>query len=192
MFDNSRALLEAAFARFSALAADQAGLPQLGLGSEQHCDAALVDLLGQGGLLPYPGGRAILIEFASTSFPLGIEQLLFKLATKRLRPVLAHPERYNPVFKRTDPLDKLLDQDVAMQLDLLSLVGKFGKTPQRTAERMLEEGVYTLAASDAHGLADVAPLGKAISRLEQLVGRDEARVLMVDNPGRLLRGEVTQ
>lgn len=192
MFDNKRPALEAAFARFAALA-EAAGLPvQLGLGSEQHCDAGLLDELGRGGLLPYPGARAILVEFAYDSFPVAVEQLLFKLAVKRLRPVLAHPERYAPLYKRTDPLDRLLDQDVAMQLDLLSLVGKYGRATQRAAERMLEEGVYTIAASDAHGPADAALLARALVRLEELVGKAEAQLMLADNPRRLLQGEVTQ
>jgi len=105
---------------------------------------------------------------------------------------LAHPERYAPLYKRTDPLDRLLDQDVAMQLDLLSLTGKYGRVPQRAAERMLEEGVYAIAASDAHSPADLAPLSRAIERLVALVGRDDAQMLLADNPRRLLNGEALQ
>jgi protein-tyrosine phosphatase len=192
MFENKRAGLEAAFNRFVELARERGIVPLLGLGSEQHCDASLLDELGRGGLLPYPGGRAILVEFAYESFPVAVEQLLFKLAVKRLRPVLAHPERYVPLYKRTDPIDRLLDQDVAMQLDLLSLVGKYGRASQRAAERMLEEGVYTVAGSDVHGTADLAPLARALGRLSELVGKEEAELLLADNPRRLLQGEVTQ
>jgi protein-tyrosine phosphatase len=191
MFDNTRTQLESAFRAFQSDASQVPGIPLLGLASEQHCDSGLADGLLAGGLLPYPGQRAILLEFGYEAFPFAVEKILHKLALKGLRPLLAHPERYTPLFKRTDGLDPLLDIDVAMQLDLLSLVGKYGKAAQRAAERMLEEGVYCVAASDAHGVQDVPLVATAIARLFALVGADEARTLLSENPRRLLVGEGT-
>jgi protein-tyrosine phosphatase len=191
MFDNSRARLEIAFGAFHAEASQVPGVPLLGLASEQHCDSGLADGLLGGSLLPYPGQKAILLEFGYEAFPFSVEKILHRVALKGLRPVLAHPERYVPLFKHTDGLDPLLDLDVAMQLDLLSLVGKYGKAAQRAAERMLEEGVYSVAASDAHGVQDVPLVATAIARLFALVGPDEATTLLGENPRRLLAGEAT-
>ena len=192
MFDNTRAGLTQAFAQFEARLVGVSGLPEIGLSAEHHCDGRLLELIEEGGLLAYPGASAILIEFAYDSFPVGVERLTFKLAVKRLRPVIAHPERYAPMFRRTDPIQPLIDQDVGLQLDLMSLTGKYGRAPRRAAERMLEEGVYTIAASDAHHPDDLGLVGKGLETLFKRVDDDEAEVLLQHNPRALLNGSALQ
>jgi protein-tyrosine phosphatase len=192
MFDNTRAGLVSAFEAFKEASAGKPELPALELSAEHHCDHALLDLLQRGELLPYPGGKSILIEFGYDSLPINVERVAYMLALKNLRPVIAHPERCAPLFKRTAPIDKLLDQDVGLQLDVMSLIGKYGRSPCAAAERMVEEGVYTIAASDAHRPEDAAGVGKAIEKLYKLVGDEEAELLLRDNPRRLLQGLATQ
>jgi protein-tyrosine phosphatase len=192
MFDNRREGLVSAFEEFKSLAAASPDMPELALSAEHHCDSTLLDLLQTGGLLPYPGGRAILIEFGYDSLPINVERVAYMLALKNMRPVIAHPERCAPLFRKTAPIEKLLDQDVGLQLDVMSLIGKYGRSPCAAAERMVEEGVYTVAASDAHRPEDALGVGKGIERLYKLVGDDEARLLLADNPRRLLAGVDTQ
>jgi protein-tyrosine phosphatase len=192
MFDNRREGLQHAFEAFQKVALATPDLPELALSAEHHCDSVLLDLLREDALLPYPGGRAILVEFGYDSLPVAVEQVLFKLALKRLRPIIAHPERCAPLFRKTDPIDRLLDQEVGLQLDLMALTGKYGRSPRAAAERMLEEGVYTVAASDAHSPDDVPEVAKGMERLYKLVGDDEALILLSDNPRRLLEGLATQ
>jgi len=191
MFENRKAGLVDAFNALKAEVAGAPGMPTLDLAAEHHCDSVFADLLHKGDLLPYPGGRSVLIEFAYETLPLGFEQLLFRIGLKGLRPVLAHPERYAPLFKSTQALERFLDQDLGLQLDLMSLIGKYGRSPQRAAERMVEEGVYTVAASDAHHPDDVPRVAEAISALISLVGDDEAEILLRDNPALLLAGKPT-
>lgn len=191
MFENRKPGLLAAFDALKAQVADVAGMPALDLAAEHHCDSLFFDLFQAGELLPYPGGRALLVEFANESLPVRFDQLVFKLGLKGLRPILAHPERYTPLFKSTRPIEGYLEQDLGLQLDLMALIGRYGRAPQRAAERMLEEGVYTLAASDAHHPDDVPRVKEAISALIRHVGEDEAEILLRDNPERLLAGKAT-
>jgi protein-tyrosine phosphatase len=188
MFDNTRAGLEAAFASFAQEAHKHADMPEIALSAEHHCDTNFLQMLTRGELLPYPGAHALLVEFPNEVIPAGFEQITFKLGLRGLRPVIAHPERYSPLWKRTDPVDRFLDQDVGLQLDLLSLVGKYGRAPCKAAERMLEEGAYLIAASDTHHPDDLPRVAKAMERLFELVGDQEAQVLLGENPRRLLAG----
>ncbi len=191
MFENRKPGLMAAFEALKAQVADIGGMPALDISAEHHCDSLFFELFQAGELLPYPGGRALLIEFANESLPVGFENLMFKLGLKGLRPILAHPERYVPLFKSTRPIERYLDQELGLQLDLMSLIGRYGRSPQRAAERMLEEGVYTIAASDAHQPDDLPRVAAGIKALIALVGDDEAEILLRDNPGRLLSGKAT-
>jgi protein-tyrosine phosphatase len=108
-----------------------------------------------------------------------------------VRPVIAHPERYSPLFDRTvGPLQRLLEMGVPWLLDLMSLEGKYGRRPKRAAERLLEEGAYYAACSDSHRPEDVATVQRAIERLRALVGDEQAHELIAEHPRAILRGEV--
>jgi protein-tyrosine phosphatase len=110
------------------------------------------------------------------------------MQVRGLRPMIAHPERYSPLADDTAPLDALLDAGAMTQLDLMSLVGRYGDRPRRVAERMLEEGAYDIACSDAHRPEDVDHVSKAIDRLRALVGADEVVALLSTNPRGVLDG----
>jgi protein-tyrosine phosphatase len=101
-------------------------------------------------------------------------------------PVLAHPERYEPVWKDDRCLDPLLDAGAHLLLDVCALVGKYGRAPQRAAEKLLEDDAYEAACSDAHKPRDVEDVVRAIARLEQLAGAEEARRLLSEGPRGIL------
>jgi protein-tyrosine phosphatase len=191
MFENRREGLQNAFARLQAELGDDPALPALALSAEHHCDAVFFELFQRGEILPFPGNHAVLIEFPYDALPLSVDQVCYKLRLKGLRPVIAHPERCTPLFKRTDPIHHLIDQEVALQLDLMSLAGKYGRTVKKTAERMIEEGVYTIASTDAHSPEDLRRVEESINALFKRVGEDEAGILLGENPSLLLRGEST-
>jgi protein-tyrosine phosphatase len=193
MFENRRPGLTRAFDELvgllgTSLEAPQPGLPKLGLAAEHYFDDVFVGLVGAREALPYPGGKAILVEFHYELWPRGIERQLFRLEVAGLTPVLAHPERYRELEKRSDALESLLDHGVRSLLDLMSLTGKYGERSRRTAERLLEEGLYDAACSDCHRPEDVDHVARAIERLEGLLGREEAEALLSANPAAILDG----
>lgn len=185
MFENRKAGLERAFAELSSILDVELGLS---LAAEHFCDDVFFDLLARGEVLPYRGGRTILVEFRYDAWPRGIEERFFRLQIKGLRPVIAHPERYQALHERTDPLDVLLDAGALTLLDTMSLAGKYGSRCQRVAERLLEEGAYDAACSDTHRPSDLETLARSIARLRALVGDEEARLLLSEHPRRILEG----
>ncbi|HVZ32054.1 MAG TPA: CpsB/CapC family capsule biosynthesis tyrosine phosphatase [Polyangiaceae bacterium] len=192
MFENRRPDLEHAFAALrEQIGAEEETLPELALSAEHHCDSLFLELFEANQLLPFPGSHALLLEFPNEALPVAFDRLAFRLAHKGLRAIIAHPERYVPLFKNTDPVEHLLDQEVGLQLDLMSLVGKYGRSARKAAERMLEEGAYTIAATDTHGPEDLKRVAQALELLHKLVGSEEAHVLLAENPRRLLCGEPT-
>ena len=200
MFDNDRGALERAFdamqphlaQEWSAMAPHTAGaaspLPQVHLSSEHYFDDVVYERLTTGQALPYPGGRAVLVEFPAHAFPAMVAHRFLALNRKKLRPVLAHPERYQPVWKDDTCLDPLLDAGAYLLLDVCALVGKYGRAAQRSAEKLLEEDAYEAACSDAHKPDDVTSVVKAIERLQSLVGNEEAQRLLAEAPRAILEG----
>lgn len=190
MFDNTQASLREAYEATRAALAGVAGLPELSLSSEHFFDDIVFRRLLEGQALPYPGGHAALVEFPNRSFPAMVTHRFFDLLRRDLRPVLAHPERYDPVFRNRTVLDPLLDGGAVLLLDVAALTGKYGRAPRRAAEELLDEGYYYAACSDAHAAKDVAEVKKGIELLFKRVGDEEATFLLIDGPRDILEGTV--
>ncbi len=189
MFDNDRPGLERAFAAMQpSLSVAEVTLPTVHLASEHFFDDVVFGRLVRGEALPYPGGRGVLVEFGQGAFPVRVAHRFYDVRRAGLVPVLAHPERYDPVWKDDACLDPLLDAGAHLLLDVCSLVGKYGRAPQKAAEKLLEDDAYEAACSDAHKPRDVEVVVKAIERLEALVGAEEAKRLLSDGPRGILAG----
>ena len=190
MFDNRKSGLTQAYADFQRNAGAAYDMPELGLAAEHFCDDVFFELLERGEALPYPGGHAALVEFPPDRLPLNLSERFFRMNLRGLRPVIAHPERYTPVFRDSSAIEDLVDRGALALLDTMSLTGKYGRKPQQTAERMLEEGLYYAACSDTHKPEDLPALERGIERLVELLGSDDARMLLGDNPKLILAGTV--
>jgi protein-tyrosine phosphatase len=189
MFDNDKDSLTAAYERTRAtFPAGAKDLPTVHLASEHFFDDIVFRRLVSGQGLPYPGGKSVLIELSPQAFPAFLQHRLFDVRRAGLRVVIAHPERYQPVWKDLTCLEPLLDAGVRLLLDLCSLVGKYGRAAQRAAEELLEEEAYDAACSDAHKPADVAAVEKSLKRLEALAGPEGLEKLLAQGPNRILAG----
>jgi protein-tyrosine phosphatase len=198
MFDNDRDRIERAFAAMKPSLSAAVALPAVHLASEHFFDDVVFGRLVRGEALPYgrsPGDgaltpprlAAVLVEFGNGAFPVQAQHRFFDLRRAGLVPVLAHPERYEPVWRDDTCLDSLLDAGAHLLLDVCALVGKYGRQPQRAAEKLLEEDAYEAACSDAHRPGDVDIVAKAIERLEGMVGMEEAHRLLSDGPRGILQ-----
>jgi len=190
MFDNDKAGLEEAYRATMREVERHDGLPAGGLSSEHHLDDLVFQALLDGQGLPYPGGNAALIEFPNDRFPLKHRDRLFELRVQRIRPVLAHPERYRPVWEDIGVLDAILDGGTVLLLDVAALDGKYGRQPKRTAIELLEAGYYYAACSDAHRAKDAKAVASGIKKLRKLMGDEEAAFLLREGPRRILDGNV--
>ncbi len=190
MFDNRRPGLVTAYQELVEIVGGLDGVPHTGLAAEHFCDDVFWQLFLDGEAMPYPGGKAALVEFHYEVWPRRVEERFFEMNLRGVRPVLAHPERYARLFDETDPLDSFLEIGTVALLDIMSLVGRYGRRTRRAAERMLDEGVYYAACTDSHRPADVELVREAIARLRVLVGPEEAEELLAENPRRVLSGDV--
>lgn len=195
MFDNTATSLREAFERTaSAVGAGPsaaAGLPAVSLSSEHFFDDVVYTRLLGGEALPYPGGRSVLVEIGYRAFPTRLQHRLHDLMRSGLRPVLAHPERYEPVWANVEALDPLLDVGAVMLLDVAALSGKYGRSARKAAEALLDGGYYQAACSDAHKARDVEDVVKGIRELQKRVGEEEARFLLIEGPKQILEGTIS-
>lgn len=190
MFDNTADALTAAFEATNRAVEGVSELPERMLASEHWFDDVVFQRLLEGRALPYPGGHAALVEVPPRAFPTRLADRLADLKRRGLRPVLAHPERYEPVWSDPRVLDPLLDSGTVLLLDVAALAGKYGRAPRRTAEALLDAGYYYAACSDAHRPADADEVDRGILRLIELMGAEETTFLLREGPLQILEGRV--
>ncbi len=192
LWDNRKDALEEAFENAKA-ELPTSGVPEVQLSCEHYFDHDVFARILAGEGVPYPGEKAVLLEFYDQEMPPTLAQRFFELRVrKRLRPVIAHPERYRKIWASPDTLEQLIEAGAVTLLDAAALVGKYGSRPQKCAELLLERGLYHAACSDAHRPDDVAQVGAAMERIEKLYGAEEVQYLFGDGPREILEGRAPE
>jgi protein-tyrosine phosphatase len=191
MFDNDREMLTRAYDAMQPHLAAATDLPAVHLSSEHFLDDVVFARLVKGEGLPYPvlgptKRRGVLVELNPQAFPPRLPSRMYDLSRAGLRPVLAHPERYQPVWKDDAVLDPLLEAGVCLLLDVCALVGKYGRASQKAAEKLLDDEAYEAACSDAHRPEDAEVTNDAIAVLVDRVGEAEADRLLGSGPRAIL------
>lgn len=163
---------------------------QLDVSAEHYFDDVVLERLRNGEAVPYPGNRAALLEFYAMDLPPQLDRVLAQLKRQGITPVIAHPERYQTLWKSPRRLEQMVDAGAMTLLDAGALVGKYGKTPERVAKHLLEEGLYHAACSDAHRTEDLDSLRQAMTWITQEYGASELEALFVTGPTQILEGAV--
>lgn len=92
----------------------------------------------------------VLVEMSYMNPPIQLYSILFDLQVAGYIPVLAHPERYLFYHNNFDEYLKLKKLGCLFQLNLLSVVGYYGEGITKTAEKLLQKGLYDYVGSDVH------------------------------------------
>lgn len=174
----------------TAEACRQAGLGlTVALAAENMWDAVFFERVQTLGFPTYGRGASFLVELpVSDALPVGVERQLFDLELKGRLAVLAHPERYPPVFADLAVAERL-GQRAALLVDLGAVAGYHGKPQAKAARKMLEDGLCHAVASDVHSTADVRAAAEGIAWIEKRLGRAAVVRLLDEQPRRILAGE---
>ena len=159
-------------------------------GADVRMDERICQLLEADKILTLAdGGRYILLEFPSCVF-IDIEPLLVELSALGVQAVISHPERHPILAKQPEVLLKWLKQPAHLQVTAGSLLGEFGLAAQRAAWHFLSSGLALLVATDCHNLNGRRPrMSAAFERINIKLGETIARLVCIENPLRILRGQ---
>lgn len=159
-------------------------------GGENVLDDAFVARAASGEVRALGGHpRYALVEVPFQADVPDLAALVERAVATGTTPVVAHPERC-VAFMQPERAAEVVRLGGALQLNLGALILRHGRVAQSLAERLLGEGLYSVAATDLH-----APEGadewivEALEVLEKRGGRQELRRLCEDNPRRVLAGE---
>ena len=133
------------------------------------------------------GSRYVLIEFPQAYIPQDAITTIYNLINKGLQPIIAHPERNSGILAQPDLLADLIDAGALSQLTAASVTGELGPDLQRCAIYLLSNNMVHFIATDSHSPSFRAPvLRKAHTLAKKLLGQQQADLLTIGNPGKIL------
>ena len=169
------------------LASHGIGLELL-VGADIHLTANLLQLLQDGTAPTLAGTGYFLLEPSHDVMPPHIDRFCASVIEHGYTPILTHPERLAWINQHYDVICKLDSLGLVMQLTAGSVTGRFGRTAQYWADRMLAEGRVDLIASDAHDAKHRPPvLSKSREAIEHRHGDELAVMLTLNNPKAILQ-----
>ena len=122
---------------------------EIEVAAEYLMDEAFGDKIEEGTLLTLPGNR-VFVEMSFVSPAPELDNYLFQLQLKGYRPVLAHPERYAYLKGNLKTYERLKDQGCTLQLNILSLLGYYGKPIKEVAWKLLKHKLVDFLGTDLH------------------------------------------
>lgn len=123
---------------------------ELYCGQEVYLTDYLLEDLQKGAISTINDSKYMLIEMNMNEIPKGAIDILYELKLKGIIPIIAHPERYVPFIEKPELINGFIDEGCLFQLNAGSVTGNFGKLVKRTAEKFIENNIYSFLGSDGH------------------------------------------
>lgn len=102
--------------------------------------------------------------------------------------ILAHPERYEYVQKDISYLNDFIEMGVLLQGNYESILGKYGRTAQKTLKKLLKQKKIDFLSTDTHKKSSTYTKMEEIQRkLRKIVKEDYYNSLTFEIPNEILR-----
>jgi len=165
-----------------------AGIPlTLVAGCDAHLTPTMVAELDSGHIPTLAGSRYFLFEPPHHVAPPRLEETVRATMAGGYLPIVTHPERLSWIESHYETMKRLAAAGAWMQLTSGSVTGRFGKRAQYWSERMLDEGLVHLLATDAHNLRNRKPLiREAFDAVAARLGEQAARDMVETRPAIVL------
>jgi tyrosine-protein phosphatase YwqE len=122
--------------------------------AEYYCDEHFEELIEKNDLL-LMGKNYVLFEYSFETEPANAKRVIFNLQLQGLKPILAHPERYDYFHQQFHKYEELVERDVFLQLNINSLTGHYGPGVKKTSERLIDAGLISFIGTDCHHLGHI-------------------------------------
>ncbi len=134
--------------------------------------------------------RYMLIELSDFSISPQMPNMIYRLTSKGIIPILTRPERNAILQKKPERVREWVEMGVLVQVTASSFIGKWGRTVQKLATWYADEGMLHVIASDAHSTSHRNPmLSEARKAIAKSYGEKFAQALSEDNPMAIINNQ---
>lgn len=164
---------------------------KLYLGHEIFYSISVVEDLKAGEIQTLNGGRYVLVEFPTHISYRELQQAMRNLIQACYKPIIAHMERYECLFKQRERLEELKKMGVYFQMNVGSVIGGFFDGRVRECRRLILEGEIQLLGTDMHSVTYRPPrMAEAMEWLNKKLPDGLRERLLYENPTKILNNEI--
>jgi protein-tyrosine phosphatase len=157
MYPNTSTHIQQSFETIKNLAKKHFPDLEVAYAAEYFMDEDFKKLLSEKQLLCVWDKKVLVEQGYFAEIP-GILEIFFEMHLQGYQPILAHPERYTYYFNNTNRLSQFRDAGADLQLNLGSIMGKYGPQVKKQAYTLLDLNLIDYIATDAHSPADLKSL----------------------------------
>jgi len=153
-------------------------------GTEVRIDPSLTEIVKESDELLIENSKSLLVEFPYDRIPFFTKETLYNLQLQGIVPIIAHAERNLALQQNRIALERILSENIPVQVDAGSFTGFNGKNSKKLAMFLLDNNLIDYIASDAHCAEDYDEFySKAYSIVARSKGQHAANMLFGLNPG---------
>ena len=150
-------------------------------GADVHLDQGLTESIRAGRIPTLAGSRYLLLEPPHHVAPPRFEETVFQLMVAGYVPVITHPERLSWIEGHYEVFQRLVK--AGMDADQRGASRTFRQAPALWAERMIDESLVHILATDAHHPRRRPPLlAEGREAAARRVGEQEATHMVFTRP----------
>lgn len=109
----------------------------------------------------------LLLEFDNYSFPPNWQGVIRAITEKGINVIIAHPERYKSVIRNIKTAKEMVNLGCSLQIDADVFTMSLLSPERRTAKKLLNAGLVSWIASDAHCANDYLNYQKAMKIVDK-------------------------
>ena len=190
LYDNEAADVLARVQSFTQVLQEQNIELALVGGGDVHMRPDFITAIQTKRVLTLNDSRYVLLEPPHVIMPLRLEDLISSLSVAGYVPVITHPERLSWIEQHYAALVRMVHAGAWLQITAGSVTGRFGRRAQYWTQKLLQDGLVHIMASDAHNLGSRPPrLSHAVALVAQQIGPLEAQKLVFDRPLAVLNNQ---
>lgn len=108
------------------------------------------------------GDRYILFETGFVNQPAILFEAIFRMRAAGLKPVLAHPERYEYMYRNHELAQELVERGALLQLNINSISGYYSVPARKVSEWLIDKKLVHFAGTDCHNQKHFKLLGETV------------------------------
>lgn len=122
----------------------------LQLGCEIYYNRSLLEMLSNNQVVTLNKSKYILVEFNLDNPNEDIDEAVYNIICRGFKPIVAHVERY--AYVTYEDVKQYRETGALIQVNSSSILGDFGRKPQKLALKLIKNGLVDFIASDCHSM----------------------------------------
>lgn len=160
------------------------------LGNEMYFSDSINEFIKSKEACTINNTKYVLFELPFNTKPNNLYDVIYSMLENKLVPILAHPERYDYIWKNPNIVKDLIEKGVLIQSNFGSFIGQYGKKAQILIKKFLKNDMVHFLGTDAHRCNTIyLRIPEILSKMEKYIGKEKLELLTETNPKLVLENK---